>query len=206
MIQNTTANTLRVAAEPNNREQPSRDTPRSRSLLPIKAMPSTARLMPLVQGLTEQLSPSTQQNRASKPAQSLIYQPRNTIIGTEGDDKLKGTRGHDRIEGLAGNDRLSGRQGNDVLNGGEGNDRLYGGRGNDFLNGGTGNDYLSGGRGNNRLNGGAGDDTLASRLGNDILDGGSGNDTARIRGNLEDYTITPRKPLPFPFPIPIPLQ
>ncbi len=224
MIQSTTANTLRVVAKPNNREQSSNDTPRSRSVLATKAMPRTTGLMPVIQGLTEQLSQEKPQNKASKPAQSLIYQPRNTITGTDDDDKLRGSRGHDRIEGLAGNDRLSGRQGNDVLNGGAGNDHLYGGKGNDFLNGGTGNDYLSGGRGNNHLNGGAGDDTLASRLGNDVLNGGQGNDTARIRGDLDDYIITQRpspfpiplqgsvgvdsifpQPLPFPLPIPLPV-
>lgn len=112
------------------------------------------------------------------------------LEGTSADDNLKGSRGGEIINGLEGDDRLYGRQGNDDLSGGLGNDRLYGGKGDDVLDGGVGNDYLSGGRGNNQLFGGSGDDTLASRLGSDVLDGGAGNDTARIRGSIDDYSIT----------------
>ncbi len=113
----------------------------------------------------------------------------NNIIGTEGDDNLEGNHENSQMQGLGGDDRLFGRQGNDVIFGGSGDDRLYGGQGNDNLIGGSGDDYLAGGRGTNRLSGGSGNDILNSRLGDDFLDGGSGTDTARIRANIDEYTI-----------------
>jgi predicted extracellular nuclease len=57
------------------------------------------------------------------------------IFGTERSDSfLIGTDGNDTIRGLAGNDRLTG---------GDGNDRLFGGLGRDVLTGGTGADFYS---------------------------------------------------------------
>lgn len=112
------------------------------------------------------------------------------IKGTSGNDCLTATQQDDVIRGLAGNDRLSGRGGDDKLFGNSGNDRINGGRGNDQLEGGAGRDRLYGGKGDDTLLGGAGNDKLISRFGSDKLEGGSGNDTARIRGNLEDYSIT----------------
>lgn len=114
----------------------------------------------------------------------------NDILGTAGDDKIEGTRNNDVVYAKTGDDRVYGRQGNDILSGQQGNDSLYGGQGNDTLYGGEGNDYLSGGSGKNTLFGGSGDDTLYHRQGSDVFDGGSGNDTARIRANLDDYTVT----------------
>ncbi len=111
------------------------------------------------------------------------------IVGSEDDDTINGTRNDDTIHAQSGNDRVNGRQGRDTLLGQQGNDRLYGGKGDDQLEGGAGNDYLAGGRGNNTLLGGEGDDTLYTRLGSDILDGGEGNDTARIRANIDEYTL-----------------
>ncbi len=184
--------------------------------------PLMQNLLHLVQNLVQQLQKESQQTESKEETKPNIRRENNNkqnkgdqhkqekkqqssrpifihnhIIGTDGDDKLKGTRGSDHMLGLDGNDRLYGRQGNDLLSGGNGNDRLYGGRGDDVLIGGQGNDYLSGGRGNNVLFGGQGNDVLASRLGSDFLDGGSGEDKARIRGNIDDYdfkitTIFPR--------------
>ena len=169
-------------------------------------------LMQLIQTLIQQLQKDTEQPESKdKPNerkegrskqnknnqqqnQTTTQTPKSAIVGTEGNDKLKGSQGNDHIIGLGGNDRLRGHQGDDFLSGGAGRDRLYGGSGNDTLLGGQGNDYLSGGRGNNVLEGGEGNDVLSTRLGSDFLDGGSGHDTARIRGNINDYQITTLSP------------
>ena len=164
-------------------------------------LPILNNLLQLVQSLISQLgdeknSPdnkvATKNQQTASPAShdTTIALTADTIIGTEGDDNIEGNHENNRMRGLGGDDRLFGRQGNDVIFGGSGDDRLYGGQGNDNLVGGSGDDYLAGGRGTNRLSGGSGNDTLNSRLGNDFLDGGSGTDTARIRANIDEYTIT----------------
>lgn len=63
-----------------------------------------------------------------------------TTGGTGGGDTLIGTEGVDRIHGGEGNDTINGLGGDDYLNGGEGNDTLIGGEGDDNLEGGAGND------------------------------------------------------------------
>ena len=165
--------------------------------------PLMQNLLHLVQTLVQQLQKELQENEPDNKKEHNKQQSKppifihHHIVGTDGDDQLKGTYCNDHILGLDGNDRLYGRQGNDLLSGGNGNDRLYGGRGNDRLDGGQGNDRLFGGRGNDVLFGGQGDDVLVSRFGSDFLDGGSGKDKARIKGNIDDYnfkitTIFPR--------------
>jgi hypothetical protein len=81
-----------------------------------------------------------------------------TIIGTPGNDKLRGTARRDVMVGLGGRDKLSGRGGNDLICGGPGRDVLKGGKGNDRLYGQAGKDTLKGGPGRDRLKGGAGRD------------------------------------------------
>ncbi|MEV4641360.1 calcium-binding protein [Actinoplanes sp. NPDC049548] len=110
-----------------------------------------------------------------------------TIVGTEGNDRLRGTRANDVICGLGGNDTIVGGTGNDVIDGGAGRDRIDGGAGNDQLIGGTGDDTLTGGAGNDRIDGGAGNDQLIGGAGDDILAGGAGNDS--IRGQDGDDRI-----------------
>ena len=83
---------------------------------------------------------------------------RATIVGTDGNDKLKGTKKSDVIVALAGDDTVFGRGGNDRICGGDGRDRLYGGAGKDRLYGGAGKDRLFGGPGKDRLFGGPGKD------------------------------------------------
>jgi Ca2+-binding RTX toxin-like protein len=61
-----------------------------------------------------------------------------TIIGTAGDDALRGTPHRDVIWGGPGNDVIYGGLGSDLICGGSGDDLIHGGRGNDVLNGGTG--------------------------------------------------------------------
>ncbi|WP_303812850.1 Ig-like domain-containing protein, partial [Sandarakinorhabdus limnophila] len=108
------------------------------------------------------------------------------IIGTSLDDRnLVGTSGNDVIRGLAGNDQLFGLAGNDTLDGGAGDDYVDGDDGDDTLVGGDGNDRLVGGNGNDTLDGAEGNDTLEGGNGNDTLDGGEGNDTF-FAGNGRD--------------------
>ncbi|HRW07060.1 MAG TPA: hypothetical protein P5121_18280, partial [Caldilineaceae bacterium] len=107
------------------------------------------------------------------------------LVGTSGDDNLKGTSGSQLILGLGGNDTLKGGSKDDILCGGEGNDdldggsgadQLYGGNGNDKLSGGSSDDQLDGGAGSDQLDGGAGDDVVRGGADNDQLSGGSGHD------------------------------
>lgn len=90
------------------------------------------------------------------------------IVGSRGNDVIKGDHNNNVLRGNDGNDRLYGRHGDDHLFGDAGHDKIYGGYGNDTIEGGDGND---------RILGGKGDDTLVGGLGSDILIGGGGNDT-----------------------------
>ncbi len=108
-----------------------------------------------------------------------------TIIGTAGNDHLRGTNGvdvivglggDDIIDGLAGNDIICGGAGNDLIRAGWGHDRVLGGPGRDVLRGARGNDVLNGGSGRDRLDGGPGADTLIGGGHSDTLLGGGGTD------------------------------
>ncbi len=74
-----------------------------------------------------------------------------TVVGTAGDDRLKGSRGDDALDGLGGDDVIRGHGGDDLLCGGDGADRLAGDQGDDVLDGGPGGDALRGGRGSDVL-------------------------------------------------------
>ena len=109
-----------------------------------------------------------------------------TIVGTDGDDTLRGTPGADVICGLGGDDTISGRGGDDVIwggagddtiSGGDGDDRLFGEAGADVLAGGADSDELWGGPGVDNLHGNTQDDTLHGGDGDDRLVGGGGADT-----------------------------
>ncbi len=115
----------------------------------------------------------------------------NAIDGGAGDDDIDGRLGNDTLQGGAGNDTLRGDQGddwlygdagNDLLIGGPGNDRLYGGSGNDTVWAGTGDDLVEVDSGNNDVWGGAGNDTIHGGSGNDTLGGDAGNDLIRAGG------------------------
>ncbi|MEM9651267.1 MAG: ExeM/NucH family extracellular endonuclease [Actinomycetota bacterium] len=137
-----------------------------------------------------------------------------TIVGTDGNDNIRGTSGPDVIVALGGNDRITGlggddvicagdgvdrvfgNAGNDVIFGEGGNDRLYGaggedeshgGDGNDIVSGGTQNDVLYGDDDNDRIYGSAGDDMMFGGLGNDIMVGSSGDD--QLFGGDNDDTL-----------------
>lgn len=98
---------------------------------------------------------------------ALNLQPRCTLEGTNGGDRLRGTTGNDVICGFGGNDRIDGRGGHDVLYGGEGADVLVGGAGPDWLFAGPGVDRL-----------------LARDRARDVVDGGHGRD--RITADARD--------------------
>lgn len=89
------------------------------------------------------------------------------IIGTSGNDTLRGAATTNTISGLAGNDVLYGGAVADVLDGGTGDDLVYGRAGNDQLLGGAGTDRLYGEGGVDKLTGGLGSDLLVGGLGND---------------------------------------
>ena len=81
----------------------------------------------------------------------------------------------ENIIGSAGNDWLRGDTNDNVLTGGAGDDTLIGGGG--------GNDMLNGGAGVDELNGGEGNDTLTGGAGADVLNGGPGADTISYAGS-----------------------
>jgi Ca2+-binding RTX toxin-like protein len=117
-----------------------------------------------------------------------------TIVGTPGDDRLRGTDGRDVIHALGGVDDVTGGRGNDLIclgdggsepseilevaRGGSGDDRISGGPGADVGYGGPGADRLSGGPGWDNLSGGRGHDRTSDSAGpNGYFYGGPGRDT-----------------------------
>ena len=103
---------------------------------------------------------------------------RAMIVGTDGNDVLRGTPKRDVIWGGKGDDTIYGSLGNDLLCGGPGSDLIHGGRGNDEVDGGAGaGDRAIGDLGDDKVMGGAGaNDEVAGDLGIDIVSGGAGNE------------------------------
>ena len=138
-------------------------------------------------------------------AKSPVSVAPKRIVGTNGDDVIKGTSGADTLHLLKGDDKGYGRGGNDIIlgdetgaggndfvSGGAGSDRLFGMAGKDTVNGDSGNDVVHGGDGVDVMNGGAGNDTLddAPRGGasaGDHFNGGAGNDDIYSRDGKRDY-------------------
>ena len=116
----------------------------------------------------------------------------NTIIGSQGDNRLFGMAGNDVIYGGtgAGDDRLAGGAGNDSLFGSDGNDFLIGNSGDDRLNGQDDDDVLIGGLGNDVLIGGNGEDRLIGGAGRELLFGGADADSFVFR-HVSDSGATP---------------
>ncbi|MFN3217342.1 MAG: hypothetical protein ACE367_12675 [Acidimicrobiales bacterium] len=92
-----------------------------------------------------------------------------TLDGNAGPNDIVGTSGNDLIRGFGGDDDLYGREGDDRIRGGAGRDDIYGEDGNDRLFGGPGNDDIEGGPGNDRIFGGSGEDDLYGGPGNDRI-------------------------------------
>jgi Ca2+-binding RTX toxin-like protein len=102
-----------------------------------------------------------------------------TIVGTDGDDRLRGTSGDDVIAGLAGDDVIHGRGGDDVICGDRNSDHLYGG---------AGGDRLVDARGRHSVqHGGPGDDRILTRSMSSTLVGGGGNDVLISSSTKELY-------------------
>jgi Ca2+-binding RTX toxin-like protein len=100
---------------------------------------------------------------------------RAEIVGTDGNDLLRGTPERDVIFAGGGEDEIFGSLGNDLLCGGPGDDLVHGGRGNDEVDGGPGTDRAVGDLGDDKVTGGTGDsDEVAGSLGIDMINGGPG--------------------------------
>lgn len=99
-----------------------------------------------------------------------------TIVGTAGDDVLRGTSGKDVIVGLAGDDLIYGLGGGDTICGGAGRDRIYGQAGKDTIIGAGSADRLYGGPGADIIKGDGGSDRIWGGHGNDVITGGTGFD------------------------------
>lgn len=99
-----------------------------------------------------------------------------TIVGTRGDDELKGTQHDDVICALAGDDGVSGMDGNDMLRLGRGNDSAGGGGGDDVIRAGPGGDEADGGAGNDRFLLRGGGDEVIDYHGRDVVYGGAGDE------------------------------
>lgn len=89
------------------------------------------------------------------------------FLGMEGDDTLVASDGDDKIVGDAGDDVLIAGDGDDLLVGGPGDDILAGGAGDDTMEGNQGDDLIFDEAGADEMNGGNGDDLI---FGADILD------------------------------------
>jgi Ca2+-binding RTX toxin-like protein len=98
------------------------------------------------------------------------------IVGSDGDDNLRGTNGRDVIWAGLGDDQVHSALGNDLVCGGPGTDLLHGGRGNDTVDGGPGDaDQAIGDLGDDTILGGDGEfDEVAGNLGIDRVSGGRG--------------------------------
>lgn len=101
----------------------------------------------------------------------------DVLIGGDGVDDIDGGDGADAIAGDAGNDTIEGGAGDDVIAGGDGNDAIQAGAGFDRALGGAGADTINGGADKDELLGGEGDDTLHGDAGDDVLAGEAGVDT-----------------------------
>ncbi len=94
------------------------------------------------------------------------------IIGSAGDDWLRGDANDNALTGGTGDDTLIGGGGNDALTGGEGEDTLNGGEGDDTLNGGAGADTITGGPGGDTISYAGSDGAVDIRLSTGHASGG----------------------------------
>ncbi len=110
---------------------------------------------------------------------TIIAQPGQVTIGTDGPDVIVGTSGDDVIRSGRGDDVICSLGGDDRISGGGGSDEVDAGRGNDVVKGRGGSDVIHGGDGTDKLLGGSGRDHLDGETGADDLRGGRGADTCR---------------------------
>ena len=96
--------------------------------------------------------------------QALNIGNSKSIVGTSGNDTLRGFNGVNLMYGYAGRDLMYGFGGDDVMFGGQDEDHISGQEGDDELYGNAGNDFVSGWHGNDTLTGGLGIDTLVGGI------------------------------------------
>jgi hypothetical protein len=92
-----------------------------------------------------------------------------TVLGDDGNERVRfgsgpdffnGFTGTDRVWGGAGDDWIRSGQDDDIVHGGDGDDQLVDSHADDVLYGGNGDDRIGGGPGRDRIDGGAGADRL----------------------------------------------
>ncbi|MBU6371667.1 MAG: cadherin-like domain-containing protein [Alphaproteobacteria bacterium] len=129
--------------------------------------------------------------------------PRDSIVGTVGDDAMDGRALDDELWGGLGNDLISLGSGNDIGHGGAGNDQILGGTGQDVLEGEAGDDLLWGGRGDpadadpknaralaaGLAAAGVSAVVINSNPGADIISGGAGTDTISYQAEFGNFVI-----------------
>lgn len=145
--------------------------------------------------------------RATQANTHYCFGERATIVGSSGDDRIRGTAGDDVIVGLGGADEIRGLAGDDLIcsgrggshglnafeeirggpghdkiRGGSGSERIWGGDGDDVLYGGGGRNELYGGNGHDKLSGGPRDDYFKDHAGNDVMRGFGGDDIFLMLG------------------------
>jgi len=91
------------------------------------------------------------------------------IVGTDGNDRLKGKGEPEVIVGGPGNDVITAAGDDDVVCGGPGDDKILGGGGDDQLDGGPDEDIVKGGDGEDLVIGGPGEDELRGGEDDDLI-------------------------------------
>lgn len=97
-----------------------------------------------------------------------------TIVGTSGNDDLRGTSGADVVLALGGDDTVRTKGGRDRVCAGGGDDMVISGGGNDIVVGGAGSDIVIAGGGDDYMSGGGGLDGLLGMSGDDAYHGDAG--------------------------------
>jgi Ca2+-binding RTX toxin-like protein len=132
--------------------------------------------------------------------------PSGAIVGTAGNDVLRGTPGPDVIVAGDGNDIILSLGGDDLICAGLGNDTIITGDGNDMVaaddlgffgdpNAPGGNDVVVTGAGDDEILAGPGNDTVNGGPGNDFLPLAQGNDTG-IGGSAATPSWAALAPIP----------
>jgi Ca2+-binding RTX toxin-like protein len=112
------------------------------------------------------------------------------IIGTLGNDVLRGGAGDETLIGSDGIDFVEGGGGNDHVDGGDGDDAVIGGEGSDLVRGGAGDDHVDGEGGADDVRGEDGNDVVSGGTGADTLSGGSGADTLDYSDRTTPVRVT----------------
>jgi Ca2+-binding RTX toxin-like protein len=115
-----------------------------------------------------------------------------TVVGTEGNDVLRGTPERDVIDGMGGDDTIFGQAGDDLICGGDGADLIHGGADRDVAYGGFGDDRIRGGDRPDFLYGEDGNDDLTDDAPDpgSLVSGGPGDDV--FHGGEVWYITSPQ--------------